>query len=225
MSLIYKIYTKIYLILQTFFKWLKNRYDRIRLRNDNFTIITNHCMGGFIYHDLGKCFLSPTINLKITPEDFVEFAKNLKYYISQDVELHEAPDINYPVGKIRKLDGEGYIYIYFVHYKSFEDAVNKWNIRKRRINWDNILIMMTARDGCKNKVLEDFESLDFNNKVCYTSEPYPRYSHCKYARLDNQDKLEGYISDMVNIMGKRAYECNGFDYIKFINKETELCYD
>lgn len=99
MSLICKINTKIRATIQLFFLNFKNSHDRIRLRNDNFTIITNHCMGGFIYHDLGKCFLSPTINLKISPEDFVEFAKHLKYYIHQDVEFHEAPEFNYPVVK------------------------------------------------------------------------------------------------------------------------------
>lgn len=38
----------------------RNRVDLLRLKNKDFSILTNHCMGGIIYHDLGLKFLSPT---------------------------------------------------------------------------------------------------------------------------------------------------------------------
>ncbi len=214
----------IYTRLQSVFKHIKNRNDRAKLKNSNFTIVTNHCMGGFIYHDLGMQFLSPTINLKISPSDFVEFLKHLKYYTSQKIIPAYDEKCNYPVGKIRKFDEDGFIYIHFVHYKTFDEAVEKWVARARRINWDNLLIMMTARDGCEYSVLKNFELLPYENKVCYTLKPYPELAHCKFARLDNGKELKGYISDMVNIAGKRAYECNGFDYVSFINKSGNIDY-
>ena len=34
-----------------------------RLKNKNFTLITNNCTGGVIYNRLGLKFLSPTIKL------------------------------------------------------------------------------------------------------------------------------------------------------------------
>lgn len=216
--------SKSYIILQSALKVIKNKLDRSKLRNDNFTIITNHCMGGFIYHDLGKKFLSPTINLKITPQDFVEILKHLDYYLSQEIVNTNDSQYNYPVGKIKKFDGIGYVYIYFVHYNSFNEAIEKWYSRVKRINWDNILIMMTARDGCDYSVLQDFEDIAYENKVCFTLKPYPELPHCKFARLDNGKELKGYISDMVNICGKRAFECNGFDYVAFINKQRVINY-
>ncbi len=36
---------------------------RKALRNKEFTLLSNNCNGGFIYHDLGLQFLSPTINM------------------------------------------------------------------------------------------------------------------------------------------------------------------
>ena len=115
-------------------------------------------------------------------------------------------------------------YIYFVHYKDFGDAVAKWHERARRINIENLIIMMTARDGCRDETLQRFEELNYQHKVCFTLMPYENHPHCKYARLDNGKLLKGYISDMVNIFGKRAFECNGFDYIAFLNKNKVLNY-
>lgn len=69
-------------------------------------------MGGIIYHDLGCKFLSYTINLKILPDDFVELLSHLKYYLTQDILQATEMNENYPVGKISKYDGNGFIYIF-----------------------------------------------------------------------------------------------------------------
>lgn len=222
--MIYKIRNRFYQIFQRVFLYYKTKKDRKRLRNSDFSIISNHCMGGIIYHDLGCKFLSCTINLKILPDDFVEFLSHLQYYLNREIIPAFEMKESYPVGKITKYGGNGYIYIYFVHYKSFEDAVEKWYERAKRINFDNLIIMMTARDGCSDSTLQQFEQLEYQHKVCYTLRPYENYPHCKYARLDNGKELRGYISDMVNIFGKRAFECNGFDYVAFINKAKNLNY-
>ena len=60
--------------------WLK----KLKKMNGNhdFCLITNDCVGGVIYHDLGEQFRSPTINLWISNDHFLEFAQNLKYYLS-----------------------------------------------------------------------------------------------------------------------------------------------
>lgn len=121
-------------------------------------------------------------------------------------------------------NGGGAIHIFFVHYKTFADGVAKWKCRTKRMNWDNIVVFLTARDGCKESTLKRFEKLPYEQRICYTNEPYPEYPHCKHARLDNGQPLIGYISDMVNIFGKRAFECNGFDYVEFINGKNQLPY-
>ena len=215
-----KIYNSVYTKLQAL---LKRRYNvelRKRLVNNDFSIITNHCMGGFIYHDLGLQFLSPTINLKILPDDFIELAEHLEYYMKQPVLEAHIDGSPCPVGLLPKLEGADSecIYIHFVHYKTFEEGKKKWEERVKRINWDNIVIMMTARDGCEYSTLERFEKLPYKQRICYTLKPYPEFPHSKYAAFDNGKPLTGYISDMVNIFGKRAFECNGFDVIEFLNK-------
>ena len=54
-----------------------------RLKNDNFTILCSNCIGGVIYHRLGKQFLSPTINMFFSQPDFVSFCMHLDYYLQQ----------------------------------------------------------------------------------------------------------------------------------------------
>lgn len=210
--------------LQMQMRNLRNYHQRNKLLRTDFTLISNHCMGGIMYHDLGLQFLSPTINLKILPDDYIEFIEHLDYYLKQRVEHAPEMEGTFPVGKIGRKDGNGYIYIYFVHYHSFYDAVEKWKSRSKRINWENIIILMTARDGCEYETLQRFERLPYERRICFTLKPYPEFPHCKYARLDNGKELRGYISDMVSITGKRAYECNGFDYVEFINGRDQLPY-
>lgn len=55
---------------------------RKRLKNNEFSIISNDCTGGVIYHDLGLRFTSPTINLFFEPyEDYLYFLSNIKDYL------------------------------------------------------------------------------------------------------------------------------------------------
>jgi len=59
---------------------------RKKLLNHDITIISNNCTGGFVYHDLGLRFNSPTINLSFASDkDFFSFAENLPYYLSCEV--------------------------------------------------------------------------------------------------------------------------------------------
>lgn len=218
------IMRRIYIEIQAFLKKRKNAADRKKLTNPNVSIITNHCMGGFMYHDLGLQFHSPTINLKIVPDEFIEFVEHIEYFLQQEV--LECLDITSPcpVGMIPYKDGQGNIHIHFVHYKTFADGARKWKERAQRVDLKNIVVFLTARDGCEESTLQRFENLPYQQRICYTNEPHPEFPHCKYARLDNSKPLVGYISDMVNIFGKRAFECNGFNYVEFINGKDQLPY-
>jgi len=199
--------------------YFRNRIDKIRLTDTNFSIITNQCMGGIIYHDLGLPFRSPTINLKILPDDFIIFIENLKEYLSLDITEVEDDSVNYPVGILE--GSHGPVTLWFVHYSSFDEAVNCWNSRKGRVNFDNIRVMMTIRDGCKQDTIDRYERLGYAHKVMFANEPHPECSCSVHSRLPSGKPLPGYISDVINVFGKRAYEC-GFDYIRFLNgKEDE----
>lgn len=188
---------------------LRNKKMRKKLKNKP-SIIANHCIGGIISHDLGLKFLSPTVNLKILPDDFIKFIENLQEYL--DADFVEIPsELPYPVGRLKDIT------VYFVHYKTFDEAVKKWNERKARIDFNNIRVMMTARDGAKYATLWRFDKLPYK-KVMFDDEAHPEIKCAVHSHRKGGKPLGNvYISDIVTITGKRAFELNGFDLVEFLN--------
>ena len=193
---------------------VRNKIDRARLKNKDFTIISNNCIGGVISHDLGLQFKSPTVNLLIKPDDFIKFLENFEYY--KNLEITEIPYYtDYPVGML------GDIPLFFKHYNTFDEAVAKWKERMNRINYDNIFIMMSDRFCMSYASLERFEKLPYKNKVCFTAKDYPEFPHCVQVKKKANNASVFIITNIMNYFGKRLYQYGkGFDYIRFLNDGT-----
>ena len=58
---------------------------RKKLREDNFTIISNNCWGGHVYRYFNMPYDSPTIGLFFESTDYIKFISNLKHYINQEL--------------------------------------------------------------------------------------------------------------------------------------------
>lgn len=89
LKMIYKMLCKIQYELK---KYANKRYEmqiRRRLKNDNFSILCSNCIGGVIYHRLGKQFLSPTINMWFCQGEFLKFVENLPEYLKEDLAFVE----------------------------------------------------------------------------------------------------------------------------------------
>lgn len=152
--------------LKKVLKLVDFRLKRIKLYILNFIvddtkicIISQNCVGGMLYHDLKMKFYSPTINLFFTSSDFIKFVSNLNYYLSG--ELNFLNSFQYPVAQIND------IYIHFLHYGSNEEALIKWNNRKRRLSKDDIIIFMTDRDGFDECDFKNFQQLPYH-KLLFT---------------------------------------------------------
>lgn len=192
--------------------WEWNRYKKRkfnRLKNKDFTIIGSNCNGMFMYYDLGMRFLTPTINLSIEMDDFIRMVKDLRWYMDQELtEVKE--EYKCPIGLL------GDIRIYFIHYSSFEEAREKWKERKQRINWDNIFIVGTERDGCTYETIRNFEQLPYKNKVIFTHVEYPEFPSAYYIKGFEEKKELGTITNYKKQVLKRRY-LDDFDYIGFLN--------
>lgn len=112
-----------------------NENNRKRLINRTPTLICSNCTGGVLYHWLGLKFQSPFINLYMDNDDFLTAMENFDEFINGDIIEDTNSGKSYPVGI-----GYGGCKIHFMHYKSFEDGIKKWNERKARINKDNMAI-------------------------------------------------------------------------------------
>ncbi len=176
--------------------WQRNRKKvnaamRDRLHTDDVTIISANCNGGIVSHDLGLQFRSPTVNLFIPANDFIKFCEKLEHYLSID-ELVECTDIaktkgaNYPVAYLDD------ILLFLVHYSSVEEAQRRWNERKKRINWNNIAIMATDRDGMTDELKDRFEKLPYR-KVMFTHLPDEKHPSCFYITGYEDDECVGIV--------------------------------
>src|SRR5574344_2087328 len=70
------------------------------LTNKDFSIISQNCVGGVLYHDLGLKFTSPTINLYFEPLDFMRYILNLRKYNDCVPKIYMDEKRGYPVGKL-----------------------------------------------------------------------------------------------------------------------------
>ena len=66
---------------------LTRNMRRKKLKDENFTIISNNCWGGTIYESYGIKKMSPTVGMFIMPEDYLKFIANFDYYVSQPLEF------------------------------------------------------------------------------------------------------------------------------------------
>src|SRR5574344_976068 len=114
---------------------------RKRLKNSDFTILAPTCIAGVMYHELGRQFLSPTINLWMYDKDFLKFVHDIRGYLSHDLRFVHGIDET-PTAYLND------ILIHFNHYHSDEEAKQKWDERKVRVNYDNLFIIMADQpDG------------------------------------------------------------------------------
>ncbi|WP_195962340.1 DUF1919 domain-containing protein, partial [Clostridium perfringens] len=72
-------------------------------------------------------------------------------------------------GLIAKIDD---IEIMFLHYNDIKEAKEKWERRTKRINWQNLIVKFNDQNLCEYKHLEQFDELEFENKICFTSKEY-----------------------------------------------------
>ena len=195
------------------------------LKNKDFTIICRDCVGGVLYHQLNSKFLSPTINLFFTLSDFNYFCLYLKDYIDAELMELKSDKYDYPVGILKpnsskKIDK--ILKVHFMHYKSFDEAYQKWEERKKRINWDNIYVISSC---CYGPEIENLSTEIINdwNKIKYPKVVLVDENHgfddefiVKKPKECQEHAWLLYSPDKDNPL-KRTF--NDFDFIKFLNKK------
>lgn len=157
-----------------------------KLRNRDFTIISQNCIGGVFYHDMEAQFLSPTINLYLCAEDFVKLVLNLKDYISSPIEMEWGE--TYPVGKLKDIE------LRFMHYHSCTEAMDAWERRKKRINWNKIIVVSTDREGFDETVYTQWKKIPYS-KVLFTAQK--RYAQEPNTVYYPQYEKNGMVPDLI----------------------------
>jgi len=140
--------------------------DYFKLRASKVTIISDNCWGGIAYKTLGLECISPFKNLFLKEDHYLKLLSNLSYYMNQDLQFayyceDEAKKVKYPV---MRLDD---VYIHFNHDVDGEAATQKWERRKKKINYDNLFVEMYTKDV---EAARRFSQLDaYEKKLCFVN--------------------------------------------------------
>lgn len=198
-----------------FFKNQRCKSYRKRYTNKDVSIISMNCTGGILYHDLGLKFLSPTVNMYMRAADFIKFCENLEYYLTVD-EMRPCRDETLIGNRKYPLAWLDDILLFLVHYKSVEEAQQKWNERKKRINRDKIVILDNDREGMTPELMNRFEKLPYK-KVMLLHQPIEGHPSC-FHYLPGYEKEEcvGIITDGNGWFGLRPID--KFDWVRFLNE-------
>lgn len=189
-----------------------DRKNRKRLKNTDISIIASNCNGGIISHDLGLQFKSPFVNLWMKPGDYIKLISNLEEYLRSDLNFISEEGISYPVAMLNDIK------IYFQHFKTKEEAESCWKRRRKRINYDNIAVFFTDRDGCTYQMLQEFDKLPYERKVAFTHINYPELQSTYYFEcFANEDEV-GVLSEYENERLQIRY-LDQYDYVSLLNKK------
>lgn len=189
---------------------------REELKNRDFSFIVPNCLGGILLHDLGLRFLSPTVNLMMRQDDFLCFVSNLDVYLSEQLSFLERPEGECPRALLSPV-GFQQILIHFTHYRTEEEAAQKWYERAQRINKDNLFILIEERDGIGRKELEAFGALNARGLVAFTCNHYPDLPYCVFLSQYHSAGEVGNILKKHMLDDSREYE-QFFDFVKWFNE-------
>lgn len=198
---------------------LTSKKRRKKILTNDFTIISNNCWGGFIYQSYGIQYNTPTIGCFFIASDYIKFISNLRYYLSQDLKFINPSDSkwfnkvnkthnygNYPIGIIDDVE------VFFMHYTSKEEAYNKWNKRKKRVNYKKIIYKFSEMNECSDEDIENFQKLELKNKICFISKNKEKYKNSYTFVINSNNVLASYEP-----FGKNKY----FDMNKILNEVGE----
>ena len=111
-----------------------------KLKTTDFSIISNNCFAGIVYQHLGMEYNTPTVGLYFFADEYIKFLSDFDHYIKQELKIINTADSKYYQELVNKgqqntivglLDD---VEIVFLHYKSNEEAIEKWNRRVKRLS-------------------------------------------------------------------------------------------
>lgn len=198
--------------LNSYLRFFYNFQQRKKLKNKNLSLISSNCNGGCILSDLGLEFNSPFVNLSVKPADYIKLCGNLKHYLNCELIFSGAAEegLPYPIGRLEDIK------LYFVHYSSAEEAKFFWNIRKKRVDYDNLFFLFSDRGGCTYDMLKAYDALPYEHKAVFCHKKYPEIESVVYIPGFEMQDCVGVCLDFKSpFTYKKHYDA--FDYVSWFN--------
>lgn len=175
--------------------------EYLELRSSRISILTDYCLGGYLYHRFGLQFNSPTVNMFMRNKSYLAFLQDLDRHIKSEIQpitdYKPGPDIFYPCGQI--MDD---CVVVFNHSHSFTEGAQLWRKRARRFNFNNYIAIMTIED---DESAYSFERLPLKYKLGF---------YYKDLRLSSILYTPEWQTESVRVR-------NNFCYSAFVNRIGE----
>ena len=204
--------------IEKFFYEARRFFVKLLVRKKDFSIISNNCWAGRVYQYLDMPYLSPTAGLYFFAPDYIKFVSDLKKYLDAPLEfispeasryfeeLKKRNQLDKPIGKI--LDVE----IVFLHYPTKEEAAEKWNRRKERVNFDHIVLKFSRMNLCTEKDIIDYFNLPFEHKAFVDTEKRSDNKGVVFFGANEIDVLNNQVTNDSTIIR------NKIKLVKLLNK-------
>ena len=178
------------------------------IKDKNFTLIANTCMGVRTYQLTGCKFNSPFIAVIISPEDYLKICSNLKTYMAQELKF-----VNYEEWKFndkyQTLCQLGDTKIKFIGKTDFDEVKEKWDKRVKRINYKNLFFMWeNTHYPVPANIYNKFLEIPYGTKLIIQRETH---IPCKHTVLTTRD-----IHFFSNYFIEKWFDLTGF-----LNHEVE----
>ena len=193
---------------EKYIEYIRSCYD-FNLKTP--TIICSTCIGGMISHNLGLRFMSPTVNIWMTPSDLIKFVSDLDKYLASEISFVKSTYYDFPVGKIDDIT------VYFQHYTTEEDAENKWNERKTRIDKENLFIITDDKNVTDEEV-QTLLNVKCKRLVIFTTDDTKKEPFFAYDIYKGQKEIGRY--SVRNLKGFAPFE-KEFNYAAWLSGKDE----
>lgn len=186
-----------------------------KLKHTDFTVISNNCWGGVCYEFFGMPKKTPTVGAYFYAEDFVKMCKDLKRYMSLELEIIPASESKHieslrAKGEQTVLVGRlGDVEIIFLHYHEADELLAKWKRRVERINWDRVILKFSYQNECCDEYVREFLSIDEYPKFCLVGEKITGHKdEIVFSRANGKETVDetdnfGCILSPVSILNDR----------------------
>lgn len=156
---------------------LTKHIRRRKLKDENFTIISNNCWGGTVYESYGIIKKSPTVGMFIMPEDYLKFIANLDHYFRLPLEFINPDESKWKEVLQNKSNWNTYlicrlgdIELHMLHYHDKEIARRKWESRVKRVNNKKMIFKFNDQNGATKDQILKFMQMPMKNKLCFVSD-------------------------------------------------------
>lgn len=191
------------------------------LRNKKFVIVSNNCFGGQAYQWLKLSYNTPFVGMFLYGPCYIKLLQNFDHYMLQDLKFvseTKYPDRpkTYPVALLDDIE------LHFSHYKTEEEAQEKWYRRRARLlsesNKDNFFFVICDRERVDAKIIEKFHQLEFKNKLSFAVfdiEGLSKTQHVNVFKKFNRHKRR-------TPNGKKMFKISFLyiDFVKWLNTNT-----